>query len=350
MNYLLAGFYNSFRLHFLSYIFLVLPFFMIGCSSQMSTCDSQGKIADKPLFRDPVYDGAADPVVCYNYKTNKWFMFYTNRRANVEGLKGVSYVHGTRIGIAVSSDAGATWEYYGEADINYGDGEKSYWAPEVIYNNGVYHMYLTYVPGMHEDWGGTRDIVHLTSKNLVKWDYQSTLKLSSDRVIDACVYQMPDGMWRMMYNNEVDRKSIYYADSKDLYFWEDKGKATGDQPGEGPTVFEWKGRYWMVVDVWDGLALYASEDCESWERVKPNLLQIPGVGKDDKVVGKHPDVVVSCGRAYLIYFTHPGDDGTGEWSVYNERRSSIQIVEFDYKDGKIVCERDMPTYVNLVAE
>jgi len=38
----------------------------------------------------------------------------------------------------------------------------------------------------------------------------------------------------MWYNNEVDRKSIYYADSPDLYEWDDKGKAMGDRPGEGP--------------------------------------------------------------------------------------------------------------------
>jgi hypothetical protein len=42
-----------------------------------------GKVAAKPLFRDPVYDGAADPTVIYNRVEKKWFMFYTNRRASL---------------------------------------------------------------------------------------------------------------------------------------------------------------------------------------------------------------------------------------------------------------------------
>lgn len=67
-----------------------------------------GKVADKPLFRDPVHDGAADPVLVYNRDRGSWFMFYTNRRANVEGLSGVTWVHGTEIGIAESTDGGAT--------------------------------------------------------------------------------------------------------------------------------------------------------------------------------------------------------------------------------------------------
>ena len=37
-------------------------------------------------------------------------MLYTNRRANVPGLRGVAWVHGTRIGIAESEDGGATWK------------------------------------------------------------------------------------------------------------------------------------------------------------------------------------------------------------------------------------------------
>ncbi len=40
-------------------------------------------------------------------------MFHTNRRANVANTPGVTWVHGTRIGIAESSDGGATWEYRG---------------------------------------------------------------------------------------------------------------------------------------------------------------------------------------------------------------------------------------------
>ena len=57
-------------------------------------------VAKAPLFRDPVYDGAADPVVIFNRETKEWWMFYTNRRAILAGPL-YSYVHGTDIGIAV---------------------------------------------------------------------------------------------------------------------------------------------------------------------------------------------------------------------------------------------------------
>ena len=66
------------------------------------------KPAPKPLFRDPVYDGAADPVLCWNKAEKKWFMFYTNRRAKLAKARGVDWVHGTHIGIAESSDGGIT--------------------------------------------------------------------------------------------------------------------------------------------------------------------------------------------------------------------------------------------------
>ena len=69
-------------------------------------------------------------------------------------------------------------------------------------------MYLTYVPGIFRDWNHHRQILHLTSRNLIDWEYQSTLSLSSDRVIDACVIRLGDGRWRMWYNNERDGKSM----------------------------------------------------------------------------------------------------------------------------------------------
>ena len=82
--------------------------------------DEAGPAAPKPLYRDPVHDGAADPVLVWNRGERAWWMFYTNRRANAAGLPGVSWVHGTRIGIAESADGGATWKYRGTADLPIG--------------------------------------------------------------------------------------------------------------------------------------------------------------------------------------------------------------------------------------
>jgi hypothetical protein len=313
-----------------------------------------GKIAAKPLFRDPVYDGAADPTVIWNRAEKKWFMFYTNRRANASEAEapGVSWVHGTKIGVADSADSGATWKYRGTADIAYGGQGMTHWAPEVLYHEGLYHMYLTFVPGIFTDWEHPREILHFTSSDLLKWNYEATLKLACDRVIDACVHRLPDGTWRLWYNNERDNKSIYFADSHDLYHWEDRGKVAGvgERPGEGPNVFRWKGHFWMVVDVWKGLGVYRSEDALDWTVQPGNLLATPGKGVEDGANGGHPDVVVSGDRAFCFYFLHPGRQGTIKPSdeSYEQRRSLIQVVELHYANGTITCDRDQPTHINLL--
>jgi len=59
------------------------------------TAADAGAVAAKPLYRDPVYDGAADTTIIWNPLVKKWWMFYTDRRANTSGLSGVAWVHGT---------------------------------------------------------------------------------------------------------------------------------------------------------------------------------------------------------------------------------------------------------------
>lgn len=304
-------------------------------------------IASKPLFRDTIYDGAADPTVIWNPKEKKWFMFYTNRRANDKNSKGVSWVHGTPIGIAASTD-GAHWSYKQTCRINYALENATYWAPDVIEHNGIFHMYLTIVPGVFEDWNHPRYIIHLTSENLLDWDFQSELKLASDRCIDASVFRLPNGHWRMYYNNERDKKSIYYADSPDLYHWVDINQQVIKDRGEGPKVFHWKGKNWMICDTWNGLSVYSSEDFVNWNRQEKNILQIPGVGQDDQVIGGHPDVIINGNKAYIFYFTHPGriPENKGK-DTYDTRRSSIQLAELEYKNGEIMCHRDQIVKINL---
>jgi hypothetical protein len=329
------------------------------CLSSLAASAFAALPGPQPLYRDPKFDGAADPVVVWNPAERSWLMFYTNRRANVPGLSGVAWVHGTPIGLAESRDGGVTWKPAGEARISVpaeiGGDQPTYWAPEIVTApDGGHHMFLTVVPGIFEDWQHPRRIVHLTSTDLREWNFASALTLASDRVIDACVFPRPEGGWRMWYNNERDRKSIYYADSPDLVHWTDRGKAAGvgERPGEGPFVFRWKGHVWMLVDLWKGLGVYRSDDLETWIAQADNLLGVPGKGADDGVNGGHPAVVVSNDRAFLFYFTHPGRAGTikpEDKPATELRRSSIQVVELRYADGKLTCDRDAPTYIELSA-
>lgn len=313
--------------------------------------------APKPLYRDPVHDGAADPVVIWNPHVQRWWMFYTNRRANVTNETGVAWVHGTRIGIAESTNAGANWSHVGTARIElpeeFGGTNVTHWAPEVFTApDGGHHMFLTVVPGVFSDWNHPRDIVHLTSRDLLNWSGAQPLKLASDRVIDACVLSIGEGtnrIWRLWYNNERDRKSIYFADSPDLVNWQDRGKAAGQHRGEGPKVFRWHDAYWMIIDAWQGLAVYRSADALNWERqAGDNLLQKPGAGADDQVIGGHPDVVVSGDRAFLFYFTHPGRRASAAKDAYEQQRSSILVTELFEVGGVLTCTRDQATDIKLV--
>jgi hypothetical protein len=141
---------------------------------------------------------------------------------------------------------------------------------------------------------------------------------------------------------------MYYADSHDLVTWENHGKAVPDR-GEGPKVFRWHETWWMVIDTWRGLGVLRSEDALHWTRQKDNLVEQPGHGPDDEVKGGHPDVVVSGDRAFLFYFTHPGRRGADEKKdSFEQRRSSIQVVELQFKDGWLTCDRDQPTHIRLI--
>ena len=314
-----------------------------------------GHVAAKPLYRDPVSDGAADPVVIYSGSYGRWYMFYTNRRANAAGAAGVEWVHGTRIGMAESLDSGATWRYAGEADVQlppeFGGANATMWAPDVLRDGmGIYHLFLTVVPGVFKDWSHPRRIVHLSSKDLRSWHDARILPLATERAIDASVVKLPSGGWRLYYNNETDDKSIWYADSPDLETWTDRGRLIHDQAGEGPKAFTWRGKSWLITDVWNGLAVYRSDDGERWTRQDGNLLATPGKGADDEASGQHADVVVVGDRAWLFYFTHPGRKANAKQADdYSTRRSSIQVVELQEKDGGLTVDRDAPTHIALRA-
>jgi hypothetical protein len=138
-----------------------------------------------PLYRDPPFDAPTDPVLCFNAEQTKWFMYYTACRAAATNAPGVTWIYGSNIGMAESSDGGATWTHRGTADISYGKdkhpNDYTYWAPEVIWVAGTYHMFLTFVPGIFTNWNYPREIVHLTSTNGVKWDAPGPVDLKPAR-------------------------------------------------------------------------------------------------------------------------------------------------------------------------
>jgi sucrose-6-phosphate hydrolase SacC (GH32 family) len=310
---------------------------------------AQTKAVSKPLFDDPKEHGAADPVVIYNKQQKMWWMFYTNRRAMLNDSTGVQWVHGTKIGISESKD-GRVWKYRDTANINYRvNPGYTFWAPDIIENKGLYHMYLTYVPGIFTDWNHPREIVHLTSTDLFNWNFEAVLPLGTHHVIDASLVKVSDGLWRLWYNDEKKGKAIAYAESTDLYNWIDKGTAIPAN-GEGPKVFRWRNKYFMIVDVWKGMEIYSSDDLLTWTKQEDRILEKPGRGVDDQAIGGHCDVVVNNNRAYIFYFTHPGrtKDKPAIKGSFENKRSVIQLAELHYNNGVVSCNRDEPVGIHLV--
>ena len=132
----------------------------------------------------------------------------------------------------------------------------------------------------------------------------------------------------MWYKDERKPMALSYADSPDLTRWEPKGNAVTDRNGEGPKVFRWQGKYWLVADTWaTGMRVWSSDDCLTWK------------AQDATLLGNHGDVVVSGGRAWWFYFGGPQAPG---------RRTAINVVELSVIDGQLIPgDPAKATYIDL---
>ena len=117
-----------------------------------------------------------------------------------------------------------------------------------------------------------------------------------------------------------------------MYTWEFVGEATSDCGQEGPNVFALGGKYWLIADVWKGLAVYSSDDLTHFTRQKSDILVEPGTREQDNAKGHHADVLVAGDRAFIVYFTHPANT--------EHTRSSVQMAELKVENGVLVCDRN----------
>jgi len=298
--------------------------------------------APAPLYRDPVFDGAADPSLIWSDAERAWWIFYTNRRANApDAQDGVRWCHGTDIGIASSADGGLTWTYRGTAKgLEFEPGRNTFWAPCLVEHGRTFHMFLAYVRGVPADWSGERHIIHYTSRNLFDWKFEAIVPLSSDRVIDAFVMAKRSGGWRMWYKDEDNGSHIYAADSEDLFRWTDARPVVTNAAQEGAAVFWWKGSHWMLVDRWKGMGVLRSDDLSHWTEQPAPILGVPGTRPDDADIGRHGEVVVQGGEATLFYFTHPF--GPKNHTQPGKHRSSLQAARLELRDGVLICDRNKP--------
>lgn len=304
------------------------------------------------LYRDPVYDGATDPVVVMTPRG--WRMFYTQRRAtHPDPGPGVSWVHGSRIGVAESRD-GVAWEYAGTLEPDAGglalrpgpppaDVDVTHWAPEVIHDGTRWRMYLTEIDGVPDRWPGfPRAIVEYVSDDLDRWERRGPVDLSSDRVIDAAVALCPDGFWRLWFKDEAAESVTVAATSPDLERWAVEGVAIGGRPHEGPVAFELGGAWWLVTDEWRGMAVHRSDDAVHWTRQGGPDAVILGAGVGSPAgLGHHGSVVRDGGDLWLYYFGHPvrGRDGAAPEADVDARRCAIHRTRLAVAaSGDLVCD------------
>lgn len=310
------------------------------------------RTAPAPLFRDPIFDGAADPTVVYNRKEKKWYMFYTNRRANVS-CEGTSWVYGTHIGVASTGDHGKTWNYSGRLDLEFETGHNTFWAPNVIYDNGKYHLFVTYIQGIHNTWSGRGRIAHYVSTNLWNWKFKGLLNLSEHALLDPTVFKKPNNTWGIWYKDGVLGATVTAVGKNLDHFKPVPGTVINDCGHEAPLVFKYRDYYWLMTDQWNGLGVYRSDDTEKWEK-KGVILGKPGTRKEDGVRASHPEVVVVGEKAYVFYFTHPGWKKEGGWGDTTNKMdaagvlphlfkySVIQVAELKFENGTLTCDRDAP--------
>lgn len=307
----------------------------------------------RELYRDPVYDGVTDPRVVID-GDGRWWMFYTQRRASVEDAgPGVSWIHGSRIGVAASPD-GIAWTYEGTLeptgpDLQLEPGpppaevDRTHWAPEVIHDGTRWRMYLTEIEGIPDRWPGfARTIVEYVSDDLRAWARRAPLALSSDRVIDAAVARTPDGRWRLWYKDEAADSVTMAASTVDLESWEPEGVAIGGRPHEGPDVFELDGWWWMIVDEWRGMGVHRSPDGVRWSRQ----------GGDDAVIldrapgGGHPShgAHVRDGDTLWFYWFGTAEGSAPHAGTGERRRSAVYRSRLDVEHGVLVVRGSAAEY------
>lgn len=274
--------------------------------------------AENPFFFDQTWGGAADPVMVWNEHSQEWFVYYTQRRAYLV-CEGVEWMHGSTIGI-VSSKDGKEWKQRGscrgDEQLSNTSHAVTWWAPEVIIDNKLLHMYVSYVPGVFNSWNAKRSIKHFTSKDGLKWKYQSTLPLSSEHCIDAGVHKVAD-KWYLWYKDEANHNQTWFAESDDLYHWKVVGPAIKDCGHEAPFVWEHDNKYWMIVDAWEkGLRIYSSNNgLKDWQY-------------SSTVSGSHPAVYQVDGRFILLYHGGNNKSTTG-----NFRETALYMTELSYAHG-----------------
>jgi hypothetical protein len=265
-----------------------------------------------------------------------WWCLFVHRRANtkISGPARIGRCHGSQVAVASSPDGGGNWLYRGTLDLPVEPGLNTFWGPDVLFQDGTYHMFVTFIRGVPDDpsWDThewQREIHHLISADLWNWTHVSRLDLGTDYAVDPYVYPLPEGGWALWFKDESRGGSIWRAISPDLYKWQVADQVLGEWH-EAPAVFELGDWAWMVTESENGLAVHRSKDLREWER----RTGLDVNGQKARQPHIHP---VSDESAYILYYAQTGMNSFGEDVPTSGQASTIRVAELNLVGDDLVC-------------
>ncbi len=338
---------------------LVLPLALLTVS--VLGCRAAERAAPAPLFVDPNYHGSCDPEVVWNPDTQRYYLYYTARRAT---RQNATYV-GTPIGVVSSADL-LDWRFEGYCDFTdpatvkhtgRPDMPITFWAPGITRVGDTLHMFVTHKDNADPPWGGKGVIRHYTAPlgDPVKgWTLADPPEFTQPDPIDATIVFDQATNKHRAYYRVGNAGGIQWAESKDLRAWTNRGRVKGDVNTlgkerfgyqEAPYVFRFADAWWMLTDPHEGLAVYRSDDGVAW--TLNNTLLADGSDRPmDATMARHPSVLVTTGRALLFYHCEPnrvyGRGAPGpEQRTVEQKKSVLQVAELKLIDGKLEASRDL---------
>jgi hypothetical protein len=129
-----------------------------------------------PLFRDPVFDGASDPVLIRN-RLRALLVDALHQPASDRADEGgrVGPRERRRSGV-LSTTVARPGAIGASSTSDHEFGRNTFWAPEVTWANDLYHVFVSYIRGVPDQWAGhARHIHHYVSEDLLKWDHRGPL-------------------------------------------------------------------------------------------------------------------------------------------------------------------------------
>lgn len=301
-------------------------------------------VASSPLYRDPLFDGAHDPEMVWNYAEQCYWLLYLQNRYNIPltDPAPLGRTSLTDIGLASTPDGGRSWIYRGvaegldvpasaRADELPPSGTQQYggatwWRPAVTFADDIYHAFWVMWessrgmkgpdgPGAYANW----NLVHYTSNNLKSWQYNQTVRTNSF-AYDSDVFRLADGRYILFSTGQTRpvRGNPKVLQSRDLYRWSectDPGLQVNIDEGPHATwndmSIKWRG---FAFINWDGSAHFGtnrpnmmrtSDGGLTWEMSNTTLYPGPGT--------RYLDLGAAHQGPLLL---NQGADGEDGWALY----------------------------------